>query len=165
MKTTIPFTLTLFTSQDYADYRSLTSSPQIMEMITGAPLSEQESVAHFDRILQQNEVAANFGNFKIIHRDTGEFMGLAKIVMEQPGDTEVEIGFMLRERFQHKGIASAATHQLIDFVRGQKSIIRIKAVLDPLNKASRRILVNEGFVSEFVGEPDGVPLEIMSLTL
>lgn len=165
METAIPFMLVPFKEQDYADYRALTSNPKIMEMITGRPLSEQESRSHFDRLLQQNQVAKGFGNFRIISEENNAFMGLAKLVRQQLEDKEVEIGFLLMEQFQGKGIASAATRQLIDFARKDRSLLRVKAILDPLNSASRKILVREGFVSEFVGEIDGLPGEVMSLVL
>lgn len=165
METVIPFTLVPFKEQDYADYRSLTSNPRIMEMITGRALSEPESQAHFDCLLQQNQVIGGFGNFKIINEENNTFMGLAKLVRQQMGDKEVEIGFMLLEQYQGKGIASAATRRLIDFARKDRNLLRVKAILDPLNKPSRKILVREGFVSEFVGEIDGLPGEVMSLVL
>ncbi|UAY55582.1 GNAT family N-acetyltransferase [Arachidicoccus terrestris] len=165
MAASIPFTLVPFRESDYTDYQSLTTDPRIMEMITGQALDETESRAHFDRVLQQNQIAPGFGNFKIINEDNNAFIGLAKLVLHNPDDREVEIGFMLLETYWGKGIASAATRQLIDFARTKPQLLRVKAILDPLNKASRKILVGEGFVSEFVGEIDGLPGEVMNLVL
>jgi len=165
METSIAFKFVPFKEQDYPDYRALTGNPKIMEMITGGPLSEAESRAHFDSLLQQNQMEKGFGNFRIINESNNDFMGLAKLVRREKGEKEVEIGFMLMEKYQGKGIASVATRRLIDFARKDGGILRVKAVLDPLNKASRKILVREGFISEFIGEIDGLPGEIMSLVL
>lgn len=165
MTESIPFTLEPFCQSDYADYRSLTENPRVMEMVTGRALSEPESLARFENMLQQNKVAAGYGNFKILNQQSGEFMGLAKLVIEHPEDKEVEIGFILSEKYQRKGIASAATRQLIAFARQQKTVLRVKAILDPNNKASKKILLREGFVSQSVGDIDGLPGEVMVLVL
>lgn len=165
MAASIAFTLVPFRAEDYADYRSLTSNARIMEKITGRPLEQTESRAHFERILQQNQVAPGFGNFRIVNEDNNEFVGLAKMVLQQAEDKEVEIGFMLLENYWGQGIASAATGKLIDFARSQPQLLRVRAILDPQNKASRKILVQAGFVSDFVGEIDGLPGEVMHLVL
>ena len=165
MTASIPFTFAPFRAEDYPEYRQLTSNPGIMEMITGRALEETESRTHFDRVLQQNQIAPGFGNFKLMRQSDQAFIGLAKLVLNQPGDREAEIGFMLLEPYWGKGIASEATRQLLAFARSRKNLLNVKAILDPLNKASRKILVQEGFVSEFVGEIDGLPGEVMNLVL
>jgi len=165
MGSSIAFSFVPFREEDYTDYRSLTSSPRVMEMISGRALNENESRARFERALQQNQIAPGFGNFKIISDTDNAFIGLAKLVLAQEEDREVEIGFMLREPYWGKGIASEATRRLIDFARSKPQLLSVKAILDPLNKASRKILVAEGFVSEFVGEIDGLPGEVMNLVL
>ncbi|SEA56127.1 Protein N-acetyltransferase, RimJ/RimL family [Arachidicoccus rhizosphaerae] len=165
MAASIPFILVPFGQGDYADFRLLTQSDRVMEMITGSALSEAESKVHFEKVLQQNSIAPGFGNFKIINEQNQEFIGLAKLVLETADDKEVEIGFMLTESYQGKGIATEATRRLLETAGAQKTLTRVKAILDPQNKASRKILVGAGFVSEFVGEIDGLPGEVMSLLL
>ena len=165
MASSIPIQLTPFQNGDYESYRLLTKNPRVMEMITGRALSGMESITHFELLLQQNDVKAGFGNFKITRQDTGDFIGLAKLVLEDKASRQAEIGFMLLEKYWGKGIASVVTRQMIEFCRSQSDLLRLKAILDPLNKASRRILVKEGFVSEFLGEIDGLPGEVMSLVL
>jgi len=165
MAAAVCFTLVPFKKDDYQDFRALTQSDSVMEMITGGALSEAESQAHFEKILQQNQVAPGFGNFRIIDIDNNAFIGLAKLVMETAADKEVEIGFMLTAPYQGQGIATEATRRLIEVASAQKNLTRVKAILDPQNKASRKILISQGFVSEFVGEIDGLPGEVMSLVL
>jgi RimJ/RimL family protein N-acetyltransferase len=165
MAAAIAFALIPFRQEDYPDFRRLTQSERVMEMITGRALSEIESQAHFEKVLQQNQVAPGFGNFKIINEENNAFIGLAKLVLETPEAKEAEIGFMLTEPYQGKGIATEATRRLVDIAGSRKTLTRVKAVLDPQNKASRKILVSQGFVSEFVGEIDGLPGEVMSLVL
>lgn len=165
MPASVPFILVPFSETDYVHYRALTGNPEVMKMISGRALDEAESRAHFDRALQQNQIMTGFGNFKIIDAQNKAFIGLAKLVIADPEDKEVEIGFMLMEPYWGQGVASAATRQLIEFARTRPQLLRIKAILDPQNKASRKILVREGFVSEFVGEIDGLPGEVMDLVL
>lgn len=159
------FRLEHFTQADFADYLRLTGDDTVMSMITGRALDEVESRTNFDRILQQNKVNPKFGNFKILQAGTDEFIGLAKLVLLNSSDSEVEIGFMLLPKFWGKGIASSATKQLIEVAKSEQQLQKIKAVLDPQNKASRKILVNQGFVSEFLGEIDDLPGEVMQLLL
>lgn len=162
---TTSFRLEHFTQADFADYLRLTGDDTVMSMITGRALDETESRTNFDRILQQNKVNPTFGNFKILDAGTDEFIGLAKLVILNSTDSEVEIGFMLLPEFWGKGIASSATKQLIEVAKSEPQLQKIKAVLDPQNKASRKILVNQGFVSEFLGEMDDLPGEVMQLLL
>jgi len=44
-------------------------------------------------------------------------------------------------------------------------LTRVYAITDPDNSASRKILINNGFNSEEVGEIDGLPSEVFGRTL
>jgi hypothetical protein len=43
--------------------------------------------------------------------------------------------------------------------------IVFKAIIDPNNIPSRKILMNVGFTSEFIGDMDGLPGEILNLKM
>lgn len=165
MASAIPFKMVKFTPNDFEDYYKLTSSAQVMAMITEKPMKEVESQSNFNRLLERNDLHEDLGSFKILQSSTDEFIGLAKLALDQPEGREVEIGFMLLPDYWGKGIASEATRILIEKARKQPQLRKIRAIIDPQNKASRKILVNHQFVSEFVGEIDGLPGEVLVLLL
>lgn len=161
----IPYRLEKVTADDYDLYFQLVGNEEVMAMITEKPFGKVESEAGFERLLEQNKVLDDFGHFKIISTETGAFMGFAKLVVGYKEDTEPEIGFMLLPEFWGKGIAGHAARDLIRFAESHPFIQKIRATVDPQNKASRKILVNNGFVSEFLGEIDGLPGEVMYLLM
>lgn len=165
MAATIPFKLEKFGQNDFEHYYKLTSSEQVMAMITEKPMSEVESRSNFNRLLERNEFHEALGSYKILSASTGDFIGLAKLSQNQPDEREVEIGFMLLPEYWRKGIASEATSILIEKAKSQPHLRKIRAIIDPQNKASRKILRDHQFVSEFVGEIDGLPGEVLVLLL
>lgn len=63
-----------------------------------------------------------------------------------------------------KGYGSTIASQLIEIAK-QTKLSLLKAIIDPENIASRKILINHGFISEKLCEIDGLPGEILSLTI
>lgn len=165
MASSITYRLDKVRDEDYDLYFQLVGNAEVMAMITDRPFETQEAQAGFEKLLEQNKVLADFGHFKISATATGAFMGFAKLVVDHKEGHEAEIGFMLLPQFWGHGIAGSATEELIASAKSMRTIRKIKAVLDPQNKASRKILVDNGFVSESLGEIDGLPEEVMYLLI
>ncbi|UZJ66402.1 GNAT family N-acetyltransferase [Sphingobacterium sp. KU25419] len=64
-----------------------------------------------------------------------------------------------------KGIASHVAKKLIGHAKQQESLEKVVAIIDPRNIPSRKILINNGFVSEEFKDFDGLPGEILALEL
>lgn len=154
-----------FTKSDFAYYFRLVNNEKVMEMITERAIGLEEAQKDFNKILENNELELNFGNFKILNEVTNEFLGLAKLEITETNRVEAELGYMILPEHWGKGIASTVTEKLIETARNQQSIKRIFAIIDPKNVPSRKVLINNGFYSKEFRDFDGLPGEILELNL
>ena len=81
----------------------------------------------------------------------------------KPDETQLEIGYMLKEEFWGKGYGTMICSELLslaDTVLAKKDII---GIIDPENAASKKLLEKFGFQSYFVGIEDDLPTEKLIL--
>lgn len=154
-----------FTENDFFHYFELVNNEKVMEMITERAIEKDEAKTDFDKLIQNNKLNKNFGNFKIIDNKTNEFIGLAKLEIKTEDEKEAELGYMILPKHWGKGIAEKVGKQLIELAREQNEIERIFAIIDPKNIPSRKILMNNGFESKEFKDFDGLPGEILELKL
>lgn len=146
-----------FTENDFAHYFKLVNDEKVMEMITERALETYEAKSDFDKLIQNNKLSENFGNFKILDNATKEFIGLAKLQIKVKDDQEAELGYMILPNHWRQGIASKVGKQLIEIAKNQEEINRLFAIIDPKNLPSRKILINNGFVSKEFKDFDDLP--------
>lgn len=154
-----------FKENDFHYYYQLVNDKKVMEMITERPIEEDEAKADFEKIIENNKIKENLGNFKIINHETNEFIGLGKIEIKNENDKEVELGYMIIPKYWGKGIASKVGKQLIEKSKNEKQIKKIFAIIDPNNLPSRKVLTKNAFVSKEFKDFDGLPGEILELYL
>lgn len=154
-----------FTQEDFADYFLLVSDIKVMEMITERAIEQEEAYADFKKMIENNRINVNFGNFKILDSKTDGFIGLAKLEMRDKDSKEVELGYMILPKHWGKGIAGKAGKLLIEIAKRQNQIGKVFAIIDPKNLASRKILINNQFISKEFKDFDGLPGEILELKL
>jgi len=152
-----------FTESDFTHYFELVNNEKVMEMITERAIEINEAKSDFDKLIENNKLDHNFGNFKILNNETDEFIGLAKLKIKDKDDQEAELGYMILPEFWGKGIASKVGKKLIETVKRQKKINSLFAIIDPKNLPSRKILINNGFISKEFKDFDGLPGEILEL--
>jgi len=161
----IDIKLEKFTENDFTHYFKLVNDEKVMQMITERALETEEAKSDFDKLIQNNKLSENFGSFKILDNETKEFIGLAKLEIKSKGDQEAELGYMILPKLWGRGIASKVGKQLIEVAKSQKEINKLFAIIDPKNLPSRKILINNGFLSKEFKDFDGLPGEILELTL
>lgn len=154
-----------FTEDDFKYYFQLVNDVSVMAMITERPIELDEAKNDFEKLIQNNQLNPNLGNFKILDSETDDFLGLAKLEIKEKEDDEAELGYMILPQYWGKGIASVVGKQLIEIGRTQKLINRIFAIIDPKNIASRKILINNGFSSKEFKDFDGLPGEMLELMI
>ncbi|MBA2712674.1 MAG: GNAT family N-acetyltransferase [Rubrobacteraceae bacterium] len=91
-----------------------------------------------------------FGQWVAILKDSGEFAGQCGLtVQEVEGDREVEIGYLFLRRFWRRGLATEAARMVRDlgFALGHE---RLVSIIDPGNRASRRVAEKTGLTLEKV---------------
>lgn len=128
-------------------------------------MKKNEAEVEFEKIIKNNNVDKNCGNFKIIDTKTNRFLGLAKLQIQNEYDKEAELGYMILPPHWGKGIASKTATQLIAVAKKHTQLQKLFAIIDPKNIPSRKILVNNGFISKEFRDFDGLPGEILELTI
>lgn len=159
------FKLEKFTAQDFEDYIKLVSDVKVMKMITERALTRNEAQTDFDKIITNNQMDEQLGSFKIIDEQTNEFIGFAKLEIESKNSNTAELGYMILPKHWGKGIAGKVGKELIERARSHSAIKKLFAIIDPKNLPSRKILINNGFVSVEFRDFDGLPGEILGLEL
>lgn len=160
---TIALTLRKFTPHDFEDYFRLVGNARVMAMITERALPKDEAMDDFNDRLSRNSIAQDYGYYKITDAASRAFIGLAKLEVEQADSGEAELGYILLPEYWGQGIGSRVAKQLVDRDRKLPGLKRLFAIIDPNNIRSRKILINNGFVSEAVRNFDGLPGELLVL--
>jgi len=150
-----------FKKSDFINYFSLVKNPDVMRMITGKPLSEEEARSKFSTILQVNKAHKEIGYFIVRKLADQQFIGLAKIVITQ--EKEAEIGYSLLPEHWGKGYASEISVELVRYSQEQEYINTLIAIIDPENGASRKILQKSNFKLERTGTIEGLAAEFYRL--
>ncbi|MBS4196695.1 GNAT family N-acetyltransferase [Lederbergia citri] len=153
-----------FQKKDFDDYFKLVSDERVMAQITERAIALEEAKVNFYKILERNEKYDFYGSFKIYDQITNQFIGLGHLTLNEIKEDEAEIGYMIRPEFWGKGYGSTVAKRLFNMAK-QTEIKLLKAIIDPNNIASRKILINLGFISMEICEIDGLPGEILSKEL
>ena len=151
--------LTKFIECDFDDYFKLVSNEKVMAQITERSIPLDEARTNFQKLLNRNSKYEKYGSYKIFDR-FNHFIGLGHLTLNETITTEAEIGYMLMPEYWGKGFGTEIASKLID-IAYQTELEVLKAIIDPENIPSRKILLNNGFVSEQVCEIDGLPGEIL----
>ncbi|WML32804.1 GNAT family N-acetyltransferase [Clostridium sp. OS1-26] len=154
-----------FTVEDFDKYYKLVSDEKVMAMITERAIPLDEARGNYNLLLSNNELQKSFGSFKVMELKTNNFIGLAKLKIEEMNAKEAELGYMLLPEYWGKGIGNEVARLLVKKAKEEKQLNRITAIIDPNNIPSRKILINNGFVSDKVCEIDGLPGEILSMKI
>ncbi|PAQ15752.1 GNAT family N-acetyltransferase [Bacillaceae bacterium SAOS 7] len=150
-----------FEAKDFNDYFQLVSNEQVMAQITERAIPLEEAQADYQKLLERNGKHELYGSYKVYDSVTDEFIGLGHVTLNEDRTEEAEIGYMLLPAYWRKGYGNTIAEQLIELAK-QTELKILKAIIDPVNIPSRKILIKQGFTSEKVCEMDGLPGEILS---
>ena len=162
---TIKFHLQKLTPADFPLYFSLVGDENVMAMITERAIPLEEAKIDYEKRMQENLYHDDFGHFKILEEGSGNFIGVGKLEIETPNSNKAELGYMLLPSYWGKGIAGKVAKELIASANKHHFITKLFAIIDPENGPSRKILVNNGFVSKEFADFDGLPGEILELDM
>ena len=149
-----------FIEDDFDDYFSLVSNQQVMAQITEYAIPFEEAQLNFQKLLIRNNKYDHYGSYKIYGSSKNEFIGLGHLTLDEDNNEVAEIGYMIKPEYWGKGYGGEIAKLLIEKAK-KVELKSIKAIIDPDNIASRKILINEGFISEMIVEIDGLPGEIL----
>ncbi|PGB02719.1 GNAT family N-acetyltransferase [Bacillus toyonensis] len=153
---------TKYGATDFNQYFQLVSNEEVMAQITERAIPLDEAQNDFEKLLKRNEKHQLFGSYKVYDSITNEYIGLGHITLSEENEKEAEIGYMILPGYWGKRYGSAIAKELMHIAK-QTEVNVLKAIIDPNNIPSRKILLNVGFTSEKVCEIDGLPGEILSI--
>ncbi|KAA0955399.1 GNAT family N-acetyltransferase [Sporosarcina sp. ANT_H38] len=153
-----------FQEGDFADYFSLVSNEKVMAQITEYAIPFEEAQFDFQKLLKRNEKHEHFGSYKIYDISINKFIGLGHLTLDEEDNKVAEIGYMINPVHWGKGYGGQIAKVLIEWAK-KSELKTLKAIIDPDNIASRKILIKRGFISEKICEFDGLPGEILSKKL
>lgn len=136
-----------FTTNDFNSYFKLVSNYEVMKMITEKVLTQEEALRDFNKIIETNSIHPILGTYKVFNL-ANDFIGLAKLEIREIKDTEAELGYMLLPNYWGMGVGSSIAEELIELAKEQIKIKKLTAIIDPINMASRKILIKNNFVSK-----------------
>lgn len=154
-------TLEKFGPQDFADYFRLVSNPEVMAMITERAIPADEAQRDYEKLLADNALHPELGHFRIFNTQDRSFIGLGKLAVETAEADQAELGYILSPEYWGKGIASRIAGLLVARAQRQPTLRSLFAIIDPANIPSRKILINNGFVSKEFKDFDGLPGEVL----
>ncbi|PEY32194.1 GNAT family N-acetyltransferase [Bacillus cereus] len=150
-----------FEVTDFKEYFQLVSNEQVMAQITERAIPLKEAQVNYQKLLERNEKHELYGSYKVYDSITNEFIGLGHLTLNEKEREEAEIGYMILPTYWGKGYGTTIAKQLIELAKQTKANV-LKAIIDPENIPSRKILIKQGFTSEKICEIDGLPGEILS---
>lgn len=153
-----------FTTNDFNSYFKLVSNYEVMKMITEKGLTHEEALKDFNKIIETNSIHPILGTYKVFNL-ANDFIGLAKLEIRESKDAEAELGYMLLPNYWGMGVGSSIAEELIELAKEQKDLKKLTAIIDPINMASRKILIKNNFISKEFKDFDGLPGEVLELEL
>ncbi|MFB5248859.1 GNAT family N-acetyltransferase [Bacillus mycoides] len=150
-----------FEATDFNLYFQLVSKKKVMAQITERAIPLEEAQNDYEKLLRRNEKHKLYGSYKVYNSATNEFIGLGHITVNEDDFKEAELGYMILPEHWGKRYGSCIARELIEIAK-QTDVNVLKAIIDPNNIPSRKILLNAGFTSDIVCEIDGLPGEILS---
>ncbi|EJP99588.1 GNAT family N-acetyltransferase [Bacillus cereus] len=151
-----------FEATDFNLYFQLVSNKEVMAQITERAIPLEEAQNDYEKLLRRNEKHKLFGSYKVYDSATNEFIGLGHVTVNEDHVKEAEIGYMILPKHWGKRYGSYIARELIEIAK-QTDVNVLKAIIDPNNIPSRKILINVGFTSDVVCEIDGLPGGILSI--
>lgn len=147
---------------DFQYFLNLVLNEKVMVMNYGRVFALEEAKKCYKHLLESNKKHEDFGGFKVFEKDTNTFMGSSALIINNDF-TEAEIEYMLLPDYWGKGYGSEIVRELLKKAEETTSIQQVTAIIDPNNIASKKILLNNGFVSCKIYEiDDGSPAEMLS---
>ena len=149
-----------YQESDFHHYFVLVSDERVMAQITERSIPLEEAQGNFEALLRRNKKYREAGTYKIYDQLTREYIGLGHLTLDENESGAAEIGYMILPQYWGTGYGTEVAGALIAKAE-ETGVMCLKAVIDPANIPSRKILLRHGFVSERVREIDGLRGEIL----
>lgn len=152
-----------FLPEDLPDYLAMSTHPDVMAHITGEPLSEAAATERYEKLLRDNAQHPNCCSYRVVVRETQQFMGFGKVVWKEGHN--LEIGYAMMPEHWGKGYGTEIGKAMLDHALRIPKVRSVIGLIDPRNEASRRILLGLGMTLRDRLPVDGQPCETYHLIL
>ncbi|MBK8965140.1 MAG: GNAT family N-acetyltransferase [Saprospiraceae bacterium] len=134
------------TMADFDFFYSMQSDPEMMRFIR--PPETDPAVIKSRIETMENYAAENpgLGTFLGVHKPDGSIAALCVLrhLEYQPGN-DLEVGYLIARNYWGQGLATELTQALTEYGFGHFGVDLLKAVVDPENLASQKVLLKCGF--------------------
>jgi [ribosomal protein S5]-alanine N-acetyltransferase len=129
---------------------AITGSALVMRFVGDLkPYGIEKTRAMIDAMIERYR-APGFGEYAIVHRDTGQFMGFGGYEVP-PGRVHVDISYIFAEEYWGQGYATELAAALVDHGFETLGFTSLGAGFDPENHASMRVASKVGFRFDSTG--------------
>ncbi|MDX1478546.1 MAG: GNAT family N-acetyltransferase [Saprospiraceae bacterium] len=139
---------------DFEPYKRWYTDEQVMQLITGRPLTFEEVDTRFAAALKTNRNYPDLGWYRADLPDEG-FAGIVKLT--PAGPFTAEVGYGLLPAFWGVGLGTEMLGALIAYASGLETLHTLTAIIHPDNLASRKILLAQAFAITEEGVRDDGP--------
>ncbi|KYG63780.1 hypothetical protein AZI86_13230 [Bdellovibrio bacteriovorus] len=133
-----------FTAHDFENLRELESDAEVMKFTSlRVALSAEQTASRLQSLIEKETERAPLGVWALELKDDADFVGwfmLLKTKTETP-----ELGFMIVRRHWGKGYTTEGSRLLVDYAFHALGFSKLTATTDPLNEASKKVLLKLGF--------------------
>lgn len=138
-----------FQEDDFEEYFSLESDPEVMKYISGKPRTRLEAKERFTEQCKQYPQDPGFGVWAVCLKAEPFLIGTCNLNFIP--DTAIRhIGYKLRVEQQGKGFATELSVGLLQYGFKVCGLSELSAVCNPANKASEKVMQKTGL--EYVGQ-------------
>ena len=118
--------------QDFEAYAEIVCGER--GTFVGGPMSREDAWRDFASLASCWMVFGH-GGWAVEEKDTGELLGFVVLGLE-PGDLDVELGFLFRTRAEGKGYAQEAAARIRDWAFGHLRLATLDSYVDARNTRS-----------------------------
>ena len=151
-----------YTEKDLPYVADLVLDPFMMKYIGNGQIKDKHYAIHLiERMIEQYQNFGDYGLHKLIHRQTGDFIGHAGLVAQVIDDTfEIELGYWIKRAYWGQGYGFEAAQALAAYADEEIWLHRYISAIQVGNEGSKRIALKNGMHLEKTIEMDGKMVEI-----
>lgn len=129
---------------DIDDMYDLYAEPGLSDFIPKLCESKDEEIEFEQMYIKSMYEFYGYGIWTVLDKETGKFIGRAGLA-NRDGFEDMEVGYMLSNKYQHKGIAAEVMEAIIAYAAKKFGCERLNAFIDDDNITSIRFAEKLGF--------------------
>lgn len=151
-----------YTEADLMEIEQLVTNEQVMRYIGDGQVKGADYAMNLlSRMQEQYTKFDDYGLHKLIHKETGDFIGHAGLVAQIIDDAfEMELGYWIKPEFWRQGYGFEAAQALARYADEEMWLKRYVSAIQVGNAGSKAIALKNGMQLEKVIEMEGKQVEI-----